>query len=218
MSRGIIKSNGGRRPRSSDQIAQLMRTAITSQKREDKPRQHAAAYQYTDKDDGTLLYEVLKYENPKSFRQRRPDGNGGWSWKLDNRRVLYRLPELLQFPDATVFITEGEKDADNVASLGLCATTVASGKWTEECIEALRDRDIIILQDNDEAGRKRTLEAAKQLHGKANTLRVVLLPDLPDGGDVSDWLDADPRCAEKLVDICFDTPLWETPAGCRTSR
>jgi hypothetical protein len=40
-----------------------------------------------------------------------------------------------------VFVCEGEKDADRVASLGLCATTVASGEWTSDCIKALAGRD-----------------------------------------------------------------------------
>ena len=30
---------------------------------------------------------------------------------------------------------------------------------------------------------------------------------------MSDWLDADPRRADKLVDICFDTPLWKPEDG-----
>ena len=103
-----------------------------------------ATYAYTDA-DGKLLYEVVRYE-PKDFRQRRPDGRGGWLWKVPHHRVLYRWPELLKFPDGTVFICEGEKDADRVASLGYCATTVAAGKWTEECVEALASRDVYILR------------------------------------------------------------------------
>ncbi len=70
----------------------------------------------------------------------------------------------------------------------------------------------MILQDNDEPGRKKALAAAHALHGVAWTIRIVLLPELPDGGDVSDWLDADPRRAEKLAGICFDAPLWQPPA------
>ena len=84
-----------------------------------------ATYDYRD-ERGDLLYQVVRLK-PKDFRQRRPDGKGGWIWKLgDTRRAPYRLPELLQVPDATVFVCEGEKDADRVASLGNCATTVAS--------------------------------------------------------------------------------------------
>jgi RecA-family ATPase len=46
------------------------------------------------------------------------------------------------------------------------------------------------------------------LHATAKTIRVVSLPDLPNKGDVSDWLDADPRRAEELVDACFDVAEW----------
>jgi hypothetical protein len=155
-----------------------------------------------------LLYQVLKYD-PKNFRQRRPDGNGGWTWSLgDVRRVLYRWPELLQYPDATVFVCEGEKDADRVASLGHCATCVAAGTWTEDCVKALAGRDCIVLQDNDGPGHKKALAAAQALHGTAKSIRIVLLPGLPEKGDVSDWLDADPRRSKELVDICFGVPVW----------
>jgi putative DNA primase/helicase len=170
-----------------------------------------AKYDYRD-ERGALLYQVIRLK-PKDFRQRRPDGNGGWIYKLDGvQRIPYRLPEILQYPDGTVFVCEGEKDADRVASLGHCATTVASGKWTDGCVQALAGRDIIILQDNDDAGEKKALTAAQALHSVAKTIRIVLLPDLPPGGDVSDWLDADPERAGKLVDICFDAPEW-TPAS-----
>ena len=156
---------------------------------------------------------MLKYEDPKTFRQRRPDGNGGCIWNLDDvRRVPYRLPDLLKYPSGTVFVTEGEKDADRVASLDLCATTVASGKWTDDIVEHFAGRDVVILQDNDEPGRKKAIAAANALHGVAWTIRIVLLPDLPDKGDVSDWLDADARRAGTFTDVCMDAPLWEPPA------
>jgi RecA-family ATPase len=204
-----FKPNGsnGRRRASDEAIERALMAAVQSRS-DDKPKGRVVAtFDYTD-ENGQLLYQVLKYE-PKSFRQRRPDGNGGFIWSLgDVPRVLYRWPELLKFPDATVFICEGEKDANRVASLGHCATAVAHGKWTDDCVKALAGRDIIILEDNDKKGRMRALEAAQALDGTAKSIRVVLLPDLPNKGDVSDWLDADPRRTEKLVRICFDTPEW----------
>ena len=115
---------------------------------------------------------------------------------------------MLKFPDGTVFICEGEKDADRLAGLNLCATTVAAGKWTDECVRALAGRDIFILQDKDDAGRAKALAAANVLHASAASIRIVLLPDLPEKGDVSDWLDADPRRAEKLERVCYDVPVW----------
>jgi hypothetical protein len=203
-----FKPNGRHKRAPSEDIAKLLQTAIASQREDKRKGQLVATYDYTDK-DGVLLYQVLKYVNGprKTFLQRRPDGNGDWTWALDDKRVLHRLPELLKYPDGAVFVAEGEQDADRVASLDHCATTVASGTWRGVDLESLAGRDIVILQDNDAAGAKRAL-AAKQLHGKAKTLRVVLLPDLADGEDVSDWLDADPHRADKLVDVCFDVPLW----------
>src|SRR5262245_3843677 len=53
-----------------------------------------ATYDYRD-ESGTLLFQVVRYE-PKDFRSRRPDGTGGWVWNLNGvRRILYRLPEIL---------------------------------------------------------------------------------------------------------------------------
>lgn len=191
---------------------QLVRSAIMAvvagQSHETKPRGGIiATYDYTDT-DGALLYQCARYE-PKDFRQRRPDGNGGWMWNLGERRVVYRWPELIKFPDATVFICEGEKDADRVASLGHCASCVAGGRWMPECIAALAGRDCIILEDNDDAGRKKSAEAAQALQGTAKTIRIVALPNLPDKGDVSDWLEVDPRRAEQLVAVCLAVPEWE---------
>jgi RecA-family ATPase len=202
-----FKPNGNGRQRVSDDVIErAVMAAAAAQTRKDKPGRIVATYDYTDS-DGKLLYQVVRLD-PKDFRQRRPDGNGGWVWKLEKRRVLYRLPELLKYPYGTVFVCEGEKDADRVAELGHCATTVAHGLWTDECVEALAGHDVILLEDNDEAGCKKTLEAATVLHGKAKTVRVVLLPDLPPGGDISNWLDTDLRRAEKLVDVCFSVPEW----------
>ena len=175
----------------------------------DRPKgQIVATYDDYADADGELLYQVVRYE-PKDFRQRQPDVFGDWIWKRGNRQVLYRWPELVKFPDATVFVCEGEKDADRVASLGHCATTLAGGSiWTAECIKTLAGRDGIILQDNDDKGRERSLAAAHALHDTAKTVRIVALPDLPDKGDVSDWLDSDPRRAETLADVCLDVPIW----------
>jgi RecA-family ATPase len=197
---------GGRRYMSNDAIERAV-MAVAQGTVSDRPKGRVIAiYDYTD-ENAQLLYQVLRLD-PKSFRQRRPDGNGGWTWKLDERRVLYRWPELLEYPDATIFVCEGEKDADRVASLGHCATCVAAGKWTDDCVKALKDRDVIILEDNDKAGHVKALVAAQALHGITKSIRIVLLPHLPDRGDVSDWLDTDPHRADKLADICFDVPEW----------
>jgi RecA-family ATPase len=197
---GLLAFKPARRP--PEDITALVQQAVASQHQAPKSKP-VAVYPYTD-GEGSVLYEVLRYV-PKTFRQRRPNGNGGWIWKLGERRVLYRLPELLKYPDATLFVCEGEKDADRVASLGHCATTVASGKWTDECVTALAGRNVVILQDNDAPGAAKAQATAELLRPVASSVRVVLLPGLPDGGDVSDWLDAG-HTADQLVEACFGGP------------
>jgi hypothetical protein len=149
-------------------------------------------YDYRD-EGGELLYQVVRFE-PKDFRQRRPDGRSDWTWNLNGvRRVPYRLPHLLEADQrATVFIVEGEKDADRLASLGLVATTNAggAGKWRDDYNEHLRGRHVCILPDNDETGRAHARTVADSLRGLTAGVRVVELPGLPEKGDVSDWLDS----------------------------
>ena len=97
-----------------------------------------AEYDYPD-ERGDLLYQNVRYQ-PKDFRQRRPDGNGGWTWNLDGvRRVPYRLPEVIAASD--VLFVEGEKDADSGKALGITSTTSgAVGSWRAEFSEPLRGK------------------------------------------------------------------------------
>ena len=89
---------------------------------------------YGYKQDGKLLYEILRYEHPekeKEFRARHPRGTSLWfTGTGEGPRVLYRRDEVLAAAATDpVFVTEGEKDADRLAGLGLAATTVAFGSW-----------------------------------------------------------------------------------------
>jgi RecA-family ATPase len=194
----------GRQHASDAAVDQALRNALVEVSR--PADRIVAAYDYTD-ESGELLYQVVRL-HPKNFRHRRPDGKGGWIWQGSERRVPYRWPEIIKYPDATVFVTEGEKDADRVARLNLCATTVASGEWTADCIKSLTGRDCWILEDNDNAGRKKAQEAAAALYGTAKSVRVVRLPGLADKQDVSDRLDAG-HTKQELEDMCCLAPLWE---------
>src|SRR5262249_42890268 len=91
-----------------------------------------ATYDYVS-ETGDLLYQVVRYE-PKTFRQRRPNGTGGWTWKLEGVwQVPYRLPEVVEAiaSGRLVVVVEGEKDADALWALGIPATCNAggAGKW-----------------------------------------------------------------------------------------
>lgn len=172
--------------------------------------EEVAAYDYRD-EDGTLLYQVVRYI-PKGFRQRRPDGRGGWIWKLgDVHRVLYRLPELLhRSEDAPVWIVEGEKDADVLAGHGLAATTNAggAGKWKSENTATLKDADVLIVPDTDAPGLAHGEEVARHLRGTAARVRMLTLPQ---GKDVADFLSSGGTVAD-LTALAAAALDW-TPAA-----
>lgn len=179
-----------------------------------KPR-IVATYDYVDA-TGQLVSQVVRYE-PKTFKQRHRDELGDWEWSLKGVRVVpYRLPDLLEAigNGQTVFVVEGEKDADNIAKIGIAATCNAggAGKWRAEHAAYLKGANVIIIPDNDEPGRKHTKEVAALLVGIAKSLRIVELPGLTaKGADVSDWL-ANGGTAERLWAIVENTakpPLTE---------
>src|SRR5690606_9048632 len=126
----------------------------------------------------------------KDFRQYRIV-DGKKVWNLDGcRRVLYRLPEILAAiqEEKTVYVVEGEKDADRLAAIGIPATCnpMGAGKWRDEYSGSLEGADVVILPDNDDAGRRHADAVARSLTGKARRVRVLTLPGLPEKGDVSD--------------------------------
>jgi hypothetical protein len=156
-----------------------------------------ATYPYVD-ENGELLFEVVRFE-PKDFRQRRPDGHDGWIWNLKGtRRVLYRLPELIEAVASghVVAYCEGEKDADNVRALGIPATTNPGGvkKWRPEYAEHLRGADLVFLPHNDDAGREHMGGIAAALADVASRLRTLDIakhwPDCPLKGDISNWIES----------------------------
>ncbi len=140
-------------------------------------RQEVAHYPYTDA-QGTLLYEVVRYV-PKTFRQRRPDGSGGWIWNMeDTPRVLYRLPDVLEAVQTgnTIWVLEGEKDADTLGAQGVYATTMpgGAGKWRHEYTETLTGaHKVIIVADADEPGRKHARAVADALLPHVREVGVV---------------------------------------------
>jgi replicative DNA helicase len=149
----------------------------------------------------------------KEFRQSRPHPmDGEWVWSINGgpirkssnggwypvkgapaegdddlppiRRVLYRLPELLTAE--TVYVVEGEKDADTLRNAGLVATTNSGGagnEWLPEYSEVLRGRRVVVIPDGDEPGRKRGATIMAALEGIAEAVSF----EVPAGKDVTDW-------------------------------
>lgn len=80
-------------------------------------------YDYRD-EQGKLVYQTVRLD-PKTFRARRPSGQGGYIWNLKENapRFLYHLPELVNSDSKEVLLTEGERDCDTAIKNGFTATT-----------------------------------------------------------------------------------------------
>lgn len=154
-------------------------------------RREVATFDYRDL-DGTLLYQVVRYE-PKSFMPRIPLKGGGWDYHLPEtvRRVCYRLPELRGH--TRVLWNEGEQCTETCWNRGLPATTGQGGSnaWRPEYAAQLRAigiKEVIVLPDADKPGEKYAQQALMGFRAEGLTARLVRLwPNGPTGADVTDW-------------------------------
>ena len=133
---------------------------------------------------------------------------GGCGSLGDVRRVLYRLPAVLEAVKAgrTVYIVEGEKDVATLVSWRLDATCnpggAGKGKWHPEYSEALGGAHIVIIPDGDKEGREHAVRAAEALAGIAADVEVV---ELPAGKDVTEWRDRHGGTREQLEALVDST-------------
>lgn len=172
-----------------------------------------ATYNYRA-ENGNLLYQTVRYE-PKDFRQRHPDGNGGWIWNLNGvKRILYNLPALVKADSSElVFIVEGEKDADRLIGLGVLTTTcpMGAGKWSKVDASPLNGHPVAVFRDNDDSGHEHQRDVANRLYRKVREVKLIELLGLGPKQDVSDWLDSG-HTVKELVALVWTTPAYQPDA------
>ena len=209
--------NGGEKGKAIHALAELAGMVPEPTRQQRKGGRTVKTYDYTDA-AGKLLFQVCRME-PKSFRQRRPDPSksGKWLWNMNGvTRVLYRLPTVTKAIAAgrVVFITEGEKDCDALGGLKLTTTCNpgGAGKWRNEYTETLTGAKVILLPDKDTPGRKHAAAVLQALTGKAESVRVVELPDRNGRKvkDPADWIAAG-GTRKELREVIRNAPEWTPP-------
>ena len=105
-------------------------------------------------------------------------------------------------------MVEGEKDADRLEGLGFLATTNpgGAGKWRGEYTKILKDHPVVIIPDNDDAGREHALQVARKLLQVGCQVRILEL-DVPEKGDVSVWFNIGHTAEELRLRVSATKPL-----------
>ena len=136
---------------------------------------------------------------------------GAWHSGAPEKWTVYGRRELP--PAGPVYVPEGPKCRDFMARLGfnsIASFGGASGAKKTEW-EPLAGREVIIMPDADEPGERYAATVAEILHGMNCEIRIVRLPDMPEGGDVAD-LPGTPETAELVQRLAEDAEPWTPPA------
>ncbi|MGH1350229.1 MAG: VapE domain-containing protein [Methyloligellaceae bacterium] len=164
-------------------------------------------YQFYD-EAKRAVFQKLRYEREcdegglrdKKFLVRHQGADGLWyAGRGPGPDYPYRLPEILKDQSSVILVCEGEKDADTAHALGLLAVSVNNWK---DCIDYFQNRDVVLIPDNDQAGQKRAQSAHLILQPVSKSCLLLELPDLPEKGDFTDWVEAGgtPETLKALID------------------
>jgi DNA primase len=93
-----------------------------------------------------------------------------------------------------MLVLEGEKDVDAAWRHAVPATTnpegAGKGKWKARYTSQLlasRIRQVFVIPDNDDAGRLHAREVLSSCRAGGIRTSLLLLPDVPEHGDLSDF-------------------------------
>ena len=91
--------------------------------------------------------------------------------------------------DAT-FIVENEPTCHKLAQLAFTACTCVGGlgEWADNYAPLFLDKDVVILPEATETGRRDALQVARSVFDSCRSARIVKLRDLPEGGNLRSWL------------------------------
>src|SRR3990172_6816330 len=175
-----------------------------------------AKFEYKDIEGKTLYIkerlEPARDGRNKEFIFKHLEGDK-WVTGRGCEPVPYNLPQLSKSKYS--FIVEGEGKADLLIKWGLVATCFDSGAnspFREDYLKYFAGKEkIIILPDNDNAGRQYASKLASALYGKVERIKIVELDGLKDAEDIVDWAKIEGNNKAKLLEIVKATAEWRPP-------
>lgn len=140
-----------------------------------------ARYDYIN-ESGEIVNTKVRYSTKDFY----------WTKKgLKTPLPLFNLKSVID--NELIFLVEGEKDVLTLKKLGFTATNSKDGLTLDNAKEYLSGKEVIIIPDNDEAGKKYAIEAGNLLSGIAKSIKMVDLrsvwTEVPPKGDITDYIE-----------------------------
>lgn len=129
------------------------------------------------------------------------------------KNILFPIESL---ESETIYITEGEFKAILLCQNGLAGITgtAGAGSWDRtNWSELFKGKNVVILFDVDEAGRRSADKLCTFLYSFAKTIKNVYLKEVQGipKGDLTDWFTKKNKTLEELVALINDTPFYQPP-------
>ena len=191
-----------------------MRDLFQAPQQSNKPPKPASTeYRYGDRLKKIRFYKWNKDKWQKSFCWQHKDDNGSWQKGRGGiNPPLYKQELLNNIADHTIYIVEGEKDADTMTDkVGLLAVSAPDGatkgskgkKWDNRFTPLFKDLNVAIIPDNDEAGKNFASLVANELLTVAHSVKVLDLctewENLKEKGDITDIYENEQPSRNKTV-------------------
>lgn len=195
-------------------IGLSMRDLFQAPQQSNKPPKPASTeYRYGDRLKKIRFYKWNKDKWQKSFCWQHKDDNGSWQKGRGGiNPPLYKQELLNNIADHTIYIVEGEKDANTMTDkLGLLAVSAPDGatkgnkgkKWDSRFTPLFKDLNVAIIPDNDEAGKNFASLVANELLTVAHSVKVLDLctewENLKEKGDITDIYENEQPSRNKTV-------------------
>ena len=184
------------------------------------PIESPTEYIYTDT-QGTPALKVIRTVQKKFYQMRYDDGK----WVKGAKGVKaypYRLPEVLTAINKKlpIYIVEGEKDVETLNSFGLTATCNAggAGKWNDHHSKYLTGAKVVVIEDNDAAGRNHGRIVISSLLKVCDAVSHLQLKDTPEKFDISDKIHRDQLNSQDLIDYIESNARRITKQGIIATR
>lgn len=109
-------------------------------------------------------------------------------YKVGLNNTLYNINNITKSPKS--YIMEGITDCINAIQCNLNATTQLYGaeNWSINFNNYFKDREVVIVYDNDKAGETGSLLVANSLSNVAKTIKIISFKDHKKGYDFTDFI------------------------------